>query len=33
MLNTYFDVIVKEIIAQNGYVDKFIGDAVLAIFS
>jgi adenylate cyclase len=23
---------VKEIIAQNGYVDKFIGDAVLAIF-
>ncbi len=32
MLNNYFDVIVKEIIAQNGYVDKFIGDAVLAIF-
>jgi len=32
MLNTYFDVIVKEIIAQNGYVDKFIGDAVLAVF-
>lgn len=32
MLNSYFDVIVKEIIAQNGYVDKFIGDAVLAIF-
>jgi len=25
-------VIVKEIIAQNGYVDKFIGDAVLAVF-
>jgi adenylate cyclase len=32
MLNSYFDIIVKEIIAQNGYVDKFIGDAVLAIF-
>lgn len=32
MLNNYFDVIVKEIIAQNGYVDKFIGDAVLAVF-
>jgi adenylate cyclase len=32
MLNSYFDTIVKEIIAQNGYVDKFIGDAVLAIF-
>jgi adenylate cyclase len=32
MLNNYFDVIVKEIIAQNGYVDKFIGDAILAIF-
>jgi adenylate cyclase len=32
MLNSYFDVIVKEIITQNGYVDKFIGDAVLAVF-
>jgi adenylate cyclase len=32
MLNSYFDIIAKEIIAQNGYVDKFIGDAVLAIF-
>ena len=32
MLNSYFDVIVKEIIAQNGYVDKYIGDAVLAVF-
>ncbi len=32
MLNSYFDVIVKEIIAQNGFVDKFIGDAVLAVF-
>jgi adenylate cyclase len=32
LLNRYFDVMVKEIIAQNGYVDKFIGDAVLAVF-
>ncbi|MEP6617430.1 MAG: adenylate/guanylate cyclase domain-containing protein [Ginsengibacter sp.] len=32
LLNIYFDVMVKEIIAQNGYVDKFIGDAVLAVF-
>lgn len=32
MLNKYFDVIVKEIIAQNGHVDKFIGDAVMAVF-
>ena len=32
LLNKYFDVMVKEIIAQGGYVDKFIGDAILAIF-
>jgi class 3 adenylate cyclase/ActR/RegA family two-component response regulator len=32
LLNNYFDVIVKEIIAQNGQVDKFIGDAVMAVF-
>ena len=32
LLNTYFDVMVKEIIAQEGYVDKFIGDAIMAIF-
>jgi adenylate cyclase len=32
LLNTYFDVIVKEIIAQGGYIDKFIGDAVMAVF-
>ena len=32
MLNTYFDVMVHEIIAQNGHVDKFIGDAILAVF-
>jgi class 3 adenylate cyclase/ActR/RegA family two-component response regulator len=32
LLNTYFDVMAKEILAQNGYVDKFIGDAVMAVF-
>ncbi|MEP6597039.1 MAG: adenylate/guanylate cyclase domain-containing protein [Ginsengibacter sp.] len=32
LLNKYFDVIVKEIITQGGYVDKFIGDAVMAVF-
>ena len=32
MLNKYFDVMVNEIIAQGGYIDKFIGDAVLAVF-
>ncbi|MDB5248856.1 MAG: guanylate cyclase [Segetibacter sp.] len=32
LLNKYFDVMVKEILAQGGYVDKFIGDAVMAVF-
>ena len=32
LLNTYFDLIVKEIIVQGGYVDKFMGDAVMAVF-
>lgn len=32
LLNKYFDVMVKEIIAQGGFVDKFIGDAVMAVF-
>lgn len=32
LLNNYFDVMVTEIIAQGGYVDKFIGDAVMAVF-
>ncbi len=32
MLNTYFDAMVKEIIDQNGHIDKFIGDAVMAVF-
>lgn len=32
VINRYFDVMVHEIIAQGGYVDKFIGDAVMAVF-
>jgi class 3 adenylate cyclase len=32
LLNNYFDLIVKEIIAQGGYIDKFIGDAIMAVF-
>jgi adenylate cyclase len=32
LLNNYFDVMVKEIIGQGGYVDKFIGDAIMAVF-
>ncbi|MBK8504699.1 MAG: response regulator [Saprospiraceae bacterium] len=32
LLNGYFDVIVKQIIDQGGLVDKFIGDAIMAVF-
>ncbi|MDB5242609.1 MAG: adenylate/guanylate cyclase [Spirosoma sp.] len=32
LVNRYFDVMVKEIIAQTGHVDKFMGDAVMAVF-
>ena len=32
LINTYFDVMVKEIMAQEGFVDKFIGDAIMAVF-
>ena len=32
MLNSYFDVMVKEIIVQEGHIDKFIGDAIMAVF-
>lgn len=32
LLNEYFDIIVNEIINQNGIIDKFIGDAIMAVF-
>lgn len=32
LLNYYFDMIVFEVLARNGIVDKFIGDAVMAVF-
>ncbi|MBL7846126.1 MAG: response regulator [Cyclobacteriaceae bacterium] len=32
LLNRYFETIVQEIIAQNGIVDKFMGDCVMAVF-
>ncbi|CCG99881.1 adenylate/guanylate cyclase [Fibrella aestuarina BUZ 2] len=32
LINKYFDVMVKEILNQGGYVDKFMGDAVMAVF-
>jgi adenylate cyclase len=32
LINQLFEVIVKEILAQNGHVDKFMGDAVMAVF-
>ena len=32
LLNRLFDLMVTEIIAQNGIVDKFIGDCVMAVF-
>ncbi len=32
LINKYFDIMVKEIIAHGGYIDKFLGDAVMAVF-
>ncbi|MDV6168880.1 adenylate/guanylate cyclase domain-containing protein [Flavobacterium sp. DG1-102-2] len=32
LLNSIFDKIVGEVIGQNGHVDKFMGDAVMAVF-
>jgi class 3 adenylate cyclase len=32
LINKFFDLMVQEIIAQGGYVDKFMGDAVMAVF-
>jgi len=33
LLNKYFDIMVKEIITQNGIIDKFMGDCVMALFT
>ena len=32
LLNNYFDVMVNTILRNDGYIDKFIGDAVMAVF-
>ncbi|HQW11419.1 MAG TPA: adenylate/guanylate cyclase domain-containing protein [Saprospiraceae bacterium] len=32
LLNKYFDLMAKEIIAQDGIIDKFIGDCIMAVF-
>jgi adenylate cyclase len=32
LLNKYFDVMAEEIIRQGGHIDKFMGDAVMAVF-
>jgi adenylate cyclase len=32
LINKYFDLMVKEIIGHGGYIDKFLGDAVMAVF-
>ncbi len=32
LLNNYFEVMVNEIITQGGSIDKFIGDAIMAVF-
>ncbi len=32
LLNRYFDLMANEIIAQQGIIDKFIGDCVMAVF-
>lgn len=32
LINKYFDAMVKEIMDQGGHIDKFMGDAVMAVF-
>ena len=32
LITKFFDLMVKEIIAQGGHVDKFMGDAAMAVF-
>jgi len=33
LINSYFDIIVKEVLEQDGIIDKFMGDAVMAVFT
>ena len=33
LLNSYFDIIVEEVLNQDGVIDKFMGDAVMAVFT
>jgi adenylate cyclase len=33
LINSYFDIIVREVLEQDGVIDKFMGDAVMAVFS
>lgn len=32
LLNSYFDIMAKEILDHKGFIDKFIGDAIMAVF-
>jgi adenylate cyclase len=32
MINSYFDEMEKEIMEHDGFIDKFIGDAIMAVF-
>ncbi|MBX2816892.1 MAG: response regulator [Saprospiraceae bacterium] len=32
LINTYFDIMVTKIMEHDGYIDKFIGDAVMAVY-
>lgn len=32
MINSYFDIMVNEIVANDGLIDKFMGDAIMAVF-
>jgi len=32
LLNSYFDVMVKQVIDHKGFIDKFIGDAIMTVF-
>ncbi len=32
LLNSYFDIMAKEIVHHGGFIDKFMGDAIMAVF-